>query len=124
MKYIIVVRRDGKDISDKAEWLHCEDIIGSMPERIRGEIRTVYYTENGQYIHCTTNDQIIDLISKEHGFMVTDRGRMVNLKKEIIVDFENRDIFLVKCKEYITIARSKVNLLKEYLKKFSNHKKE
>lgn len=121
MKYIIVVRREGKNISDKAEWLNCEDIIGSMPERIKGEIRTVYYTERGQFVHCTTNDQIIDLISKEHGFMVTDRGRMVNFKKEVVVDFDNRDIFLVKCKEYITIARSKINCVKEYLKKMSNH---
>lgn len=124
MKCIIVVKREGKSISDKAEWLKCEDIIGSVPERIKGEIRTVYYTEKGQFIHCTTNDQIIDLISQEHGFMVTDRGRMVNLKKEIVIDFDNRDIFLVKCKEYITIARSKVGLLKEYLKKLSNHNKE
>ncbi|WP_431785847.1 hypothetical protein [Paenibacillus lactis] len=121
MKYIIVVSREGKNISDKAEWLNCEDIIGSMPERIKGEIRTVYYTERGQFVHCTTNDQIIDLISKEHGFMVTDRGRMVNFKKEVVVDFDNRDIFLVKCKEYITIARSKINCVKEYLKKMSYH---
>ncbi|MBT2759911.1 hypothetical protein [Paenibacillus sp. ISL-20] len=123
MRYIVVVKREGKNISDKAEWLNIEDINGSIPERIKGEIRTVYFTERGQYLHCTTNDQIIELLSKEHGFMITDRGRMANLKKEIIVDYDNRYIFLIKCKEYITIAASKINLLKQYLRQISNQNK-
>lgn len=119
MKYIIVVKREGKHISDKAEWLNCEDISYSQPEKIKSETRTVYYTEKGQYLHCITNDQITDLISKEHGFIITDRGRMANLKKEIVVDYDNRYIFYVKCKEYITIAASKINLLKQYLNRLS-----
>ena len=119
MRSIIVVKREGKIISDKSEWIGIEDINFTEPERIKGEIRTVIHTDEGEFLYCTTNDQVIELISQEHGFMITDRGRMANLKKEIDIDYDNRNILYRKCMKYITIAASKVNSLKQLLKKLS-----
>lgn len=119
MRSIIVVKREGKIISDKSEWIGIEDINFTEPERIRGEIRTVIHTDEGEFLYCTTNDQVIELLSQEHGFMITDRGRMANLKKEIDIDYDNRNILYLKCMKYITIAASKVNSLKQLLKRIS-----
>lgn len=70
-------------LHDQAQWLSIEDINFTEPEKIRGEIRTVLHTDNRQFVYCMTNDQILELISQETGFLVTDRGKMANLKKDM-----------------------------------------
>ncbi|GAB6930093.1 hypothetical protein JCM10914A_40760 [Paenibacillus sp. JCM 10914] len=120
MKSIVVIRREGKVLHDQAQWLNIEDVNFSEPEKIRGEIRTVLHTDNGEFVYCTTNDQIVELLSKESGFLITDRGRMANLKKEIVIDYEARKIFYQRYKSFVTIANSKLKLLKQYMHR---HKK-
>lgn len=120
MKSIVVIRREGKVLHDQAQWLSIEDINFTEPEKIRGEIRTVLHTDKGQFVYCTTNDQIVELISQEAGFLVTDRGRMANLSKDIVIDYDARKIFYRQCKSFVTIAASKLKILKQYMRNYMN----
>lgn len=44
---------------------------------------------------------------------------MADLKKENDIDYDNRNIFYLKSMKYITLAASKVNSLKQLIKKFT-----
>ncbi|WP_280754896.1 hypothetical protein [Paenibacillus sp. LBL] len=124
MKSIVVIRREGKVLHDQAQWLSIEDINFTEPEKIRGKIRTVLHTDKGQFVYCTTNDQIVELISQEAGFFVTDRGRMANLSKDIVIDYDARKIFYRQCKSFVTIAASKLKILKQYMRNYRMINKE
>lgn len=116
MKSIIVVKREGKIIGDKAMFLDIKDINYLQNERIKNENKTVIYTDHGEYIYCTTNDLILELLSHEPEFFITDRGRLANLDKLDKIDYDNRKI-LYNNSGFVTIAASRLKSLKEYILK-------
>lgn len=114
MKTLVVCKKEGNKIADEAEWINVEEILFTEPERIKGEIRTVIHTHNGQYVYCTGNDQLLSLLSKNTDFFITDRGRIANLNKLDKIDYDNRKI-IYRNNDFVTIAASRLKSLREYI---------
>ncbi|PIH59108.1 hypothetical protein [Paenibacillus sp. LK1] len=126
MDHIIVQRKEGKKINDEAEWLKIVDIKSSSKELINGkkEYKTVFHTDGGDFIYCTSNDAIMHLMHKHHGLVVVDRGRMGNLYHAEHIDYEKGKMFFdVQANDYIEIiGDSRKSVVKEYFKKLFGKK--
>ncbi|WP_336761468.1 hypothetical protein [Paenibacillus sp. USHLN196] len=116
---IMVQRRDGKNISDEAEWINADDVKHFTREMFaKQQYRIVIHTEDGQFVHCFSNDAFLRLMSKRHGMIMTDAGVVGNLTKMKSVDYENGKVYFdLEEEEYITISRPRTNLVREYIKK-------
>ncbi|WP_440110192.1 hypothetical protein [Paenibacillus sp. QZ-Y1] len=119
MDRIMVQRKEGKKISDEAEWINADDIKRCGKEMFtKKEYKVVIYTEYGEFVHCYSNDAFLRLMNERHGMMLTDTGVLGNLMKMKDIDYENGKVYFdEKKEEYITIARSKTKLVREYIKK-------
>ncbi|MNH75615.1 hypothetical protein D3C73_278600 [compost metagenome] len=114
---IIVTRRLHKNTVGNPEWIYVKDIFRSVPERIKGENKIVITTYDGiEYFYATTSDAIIEVLSKENGFVIVDRGRIVNLNHDVDIDYENGIIRLAKqgINVFIGIARSRIDDVKRF----------
>nr|WP_145401586.1 hypothetical protein [Paenibacillus xylanexedens] len=116
---IMVQKREGKKISEEAEWLNVDDIRQCNREMFnKKEYKVVIYTDYGEYIRCDSNDAFFKLMSEREGFMLTDTGTLGNLFKMKSVDYEDGKVYFDEDeREYITIARSKTKLVRDYIKK-------
>ncbi|WP_145413379.1 hypothetical protein [Paenibacillus xylanexedens] len=119
MDRIMVQKKEGKKISDEAEWLNADDIVKCGRELFnKKEYKIVIYTDSGEYVHCSSNLAFLKLMSEREGMMLTDTGTLGNLYKMKSVDYEDGKVYFDdEESEYITIARSKTKLVKEYIKK-------
>ncbi|MGG1650506.1 hypothetical protein ABHN03_25420 [Paenibacillus sp. NRS-1775] len=123
VRSIPVVKREGKKISEEAEWLEVDKIISSRNEKINYVHRTVYITSEGEFLHCNATDQIHELLSEEEGFVVSDRGTLGNLNKKHEFDEKNKNIIF--CNEYvITISKPRLEKVKEVMNKLLRKNKQ
>lgn len=115
----MVQKKEGKKISDEAEWLNADDIIRCGREMFnKKEYKIVIYTDRGEYVRCDNNVAFLKLMSEREGMMLTDTGTLGNLFKMKSVDYEDGKVYFDEEEsEYITIARSKTKLVREYIKK-------
>lgn len=127
MKEIIVQRKEGKKISEEAEWLPLADIKSSTKEQIGGkkEYKTVFQTKDGkEFIYCTSNDALMHLLHKHHGLIVVNRGTMGNLYHAEQIDYEKGKMFFdVESNDYIEIiGEARKSTVKEYFYKLFGKK--
>ncbi|MGR6760352.1 hypothetical protein ACU1JV_00720 [Paenibacillus sp. T2-29] len=121
LRSIPVLKRNGKKISEVAEWLDIDTIICSKNEKINYTNRTVYITSDGEYVHCIATDQIHELLSEQSGFAITDRGTLGNLNKDHEYDEKNNNIIMCE-KHVITVSTPRKSKVKEVIKKILSRK--
>lgn len=120
MKEIIVQRIEGQKISDEAEWLKLSDVKASINVQTgkKNEYRRVFYTDNGEYIYCISNDAVLKLLHKHEGLVTIDRGRLANLYHVEHIDYDNSKVFFdVKKNDYMILGEARKGVVKEYFKK-------
>ncbi|MFE6075698.1 hypothetical protein ACFVQB_14595 [Paenibacillus sp. NPDC057886] len=127
MKEIIVQRKEGKKISDEAEWLPLADIKSTSRWQFGAKhvFKTVFHTaDKNEYVYCTSNDAIMHLLHKDNGLIVVDRGRMGNLHHAEAIDYEKGKMFFdVKSDDYIEIiGEARKSAVKEYFQKLFGKK--
>ena len=115
----MVVKREGKYISDIPEWVKEEDIIKTESERVGGKNKIIITTVNGEYVYNTSVDHFLTLMSEKHGFEVVDRGRMANLNHEFVLD-EDKGLVVFENHQKISTTATPIGLkkIKEYIKKY------
>ncbi|MFI2856865.1 LytTR family DNA-binding domain-containing protein [Paenibacillus sp. JSM ZJ436] len=121
MKTVPVVKKEGKIIYDTPEFLDIREIICSKAEKISGEYRSVFVTAEGEYVLCTSNDLIAELLAQESEFFRVDRGVVANLQQdEVKIDFKERLIYYFNPNHIIPVAASRIKALKEYVERLLN----
>lgn len=116
---IMVQKRVGKKISDEAQWIRADDVKRCEKEMFtQKSYKVVIYTDYGEFVRCDSNDAFLKLMNEREGMMITDTGVLGNLKKMKSVDYKTGKVYFDEDKnEYITIARSKTEIVREYIKK-------
>lgn len=118
---VIVVLKEGKTIHDRPQWLYDYQILKSEPQKIKGNTETIITAIDGkEYVLKYNNDYFVELMSQKEGFIISDRGRLANLKNDITVDYDDRKIIFNVIKTdnvFVTIAKSKIDLIKNYFLK-------
>ncbi|MBD8839407.1 hypothetical protein IFU39_16465 [Paenibacillus sp. CFBP 13594] len=115
----MVQKRVGKKICDEAQWIRADDVKRCEKEMFTSKsYKVVIYTDYGEFVRCDSNDAFLKLMNEREGMMITDTGVLGNLKKMKSVDYKTGKVYFDEEKnEYITIARSKTEIVREYIKK-------
>lgn len=121
---LIVYRKEGKLISEKAEFIKTGEVCFAETQRMKegkGDFIILITTVDSEYVYFPRNtNSFFDLISELDGFVKIDRGAIANLSHEITYDkdygrltFKN---IKFKSPNYIVIAKSYENRLLAALK--------
>jgi hypothetical protein len=115
----MVQRKEGKKISDDAEWMNEKDILKCTRELFtKNNYKFVIHTDDGEFVYCESKDAIFKLLSQSEGMIMTDKGTLGNMNRMKSVDYEVGKVFFDEEKEnYVTISASKENAVKTFIKK-------
>lgn len=112
MRDLIVHRREGKSISENAEFIKSNEVCFAEAQREnKGSYFIVLTATDAEYIHYVKNaNSFVDLISTLDGFVKIDRGRVANLMHKIEYNKEIGRLIYKSIKHkgpnHITVAKS------------------
>ncbi|ASA22689.1 hypothetical protein [Paenibacillus donghaensis] len=118
MRSIMVLKWDGKDFAEEAEWIEIKDLRHVRTEYTKREgSYRIYKTDNGEYRDCNSVDKSYGLLEKNEGFIRTDRGIIANLNKNPEIDCKLNVLIYGQDKENdrITIADKRMKVIKTCL---------
>jgi len=117
-RVVMAIKRENKKIIGSPIWLSIDDISMAKVETKNGNATIVYYTAQGEYVHCSRVEHVFGAFEVIEGFVVTDRGMLGNFNKEYILNDRDKTIFFKDVSDFITIAATKFSYVIEIIKKF------
>lgn len=106
-------------IQGEAKWIDVSKILNTRVERIKGNDKIIITTTEGLYFYNTLADNFTSLMAELDGFEKADRGVVVNLTNDLILDVDRKIILFENFPDTTsTVGGSRMSQFKKYIKKW------